>query len=105
LVQRLRPFRQAAERTNILAFTPRFETRWFAASLPLVLLNYDQVNIGLAFRLGFITLGSDNVLGLWSSKNLSGTDIYAAVKVNPFDLGLGGNGKGKSKKGVKCYDF
>ncbi len=106
LVQRLRPLGNSSERTNIFAVTPRYESRWLEASVPVVLLNYDQVNIGLALRLGFLTIGSDNLPSLFGQRNFSGTDFYAALKINPFELGFSGSSNSRgSRKGVKCYDF
>jgi hypothetical protein len=106
LVQRLRFAKNKAERTNLFALTPRFETRWLEAQVPVVLLNYDQLNLGLALRLGFLSVGTDNVLSFFGKRNFSGSDIYFALKVNPFNIGIGGGGSGRSGRGgVKCYDF
>lgn len=101
-------------RTDILAFTPRFEHRWFGAMLPINVLNYDQVHIGLALRLAWVTIGSENLGSLAGSSDFTGSDLYIAIKVNPFQLGDGGSGwKPKDKRGVsrrgrgkvKCYNF
>ena len=101
-------------RQPLLAFTPRFEHRWFSASIPVSLLNWRKTNLGLAARLGFLVIGSDNIGSIFGKSDYSGTDIYAALKLNPFDLGWGlfkgrgvGNGKERrgSKKKVRCYNF
>lgn len=106
LVQRMRPAGESSERTNIFALTPRYETRWIEASIPVLLLNYDQIHLGAAVRLGFLTIGSDNVTSLFGKRSFSGSDFYVALKVNPFDLGMGRVGNSSlSKKGVRCYDF
>ena len=107
LVQRLPINGIIAKRNNILAFTPRFEHRWFSASLPLILYNWQDFRVGLAARLGFIILGTDN-LGSWvGNSDYTGTDFYAGVKVNFSELNFGGNGFGGSKRKrgpkVKCY--
>jgi hypothetical protein len=93
--------------------TPRFEHRWFSASLPVSLNNWQSVRVGFAARLGFLILGTDDFGGLFGQGNYNGTDFYIALKINPFNIGgglfegFGGvarrryGGKGK----VKCYDF
>lgn len=101
-------------RTDILAVTPRFESRWFGAMLPISVLNYDQVHVGLSLRLGWITIGSENLGSLVGRSNFTGSDLYVALKVNPIklrerDRGWKPNNKrGVSRRGrgkVKCYDF
>ena len=65
----------------------------------------------MTFKLGFLYLGTDNLGSLVGNTDLTGTDFYAALKVNPFNLGLGKKDKGfgqkrRSNRGsVKCYDF
>ena len=111
LVQRLPTKNASPGRNNLLALTPRFEHRWFSASVPLGLLNWQELHLGFAARLGWLVVGSDNVGSLFGHNNYSGTDLYVALKVNPFDLGLnlfGGVGQKRhfGKRGrVKCYDF
>ncbi len=109
LVQRFPALGAAVERGNMLAITPRFEHQWFAAALPLVVYNYKHVNIGATVRLGYLTLGTENLGSLMSSSsNFTGTDFYVGLKINPFNLGLnfgGGGGRGRGGKKVKCYEF
>lgn len=107
LIQRM-PFKNIIpQRGNLFAVTPRFEHRWLSASLPLVLYNWQDFRIGLAARLGYLIIGTDN-LGSWVGKSdYSGTDIYAGLKFNLVELNFGGNRSGsrKRRKGpkVKCY--
>lgn len=82
-------------RGGLLAVTPRVEHRWFSASLPVSVYNYQDFRVGLAMRLGFITLGSDNLGSLVGQSDLTGTDFYFAVKINPFQL----NKEKKNKNG------
>jgi len=107
LVQRFPALGAAVERGNMLAFTPRFEHQWFAAALPIVVYNYKQVNLGATVRLGYLTLGTENLGSLMSSSSdFTGTDFYIGLKINPFNLGLNlGGGFGGGGKKVKCYDF
>ena len=97
----------AIARNDLLALSPRIEHRWFGLSLPLVLYNWQDFRVGTAVRLGFLTLGSDNIGSILGNSNFTGTDFYLALKVNPFQIKLGGGGKGTGGggKNVKCYEF
>ena len=110
LVQRLPSANRGLSRDNVLAVTPRFESRWFGASLPLSILNYQQVRMGFAARLAFLTIGTDNLGSVLGQKRLYGSDIYAALTINPFKIGkLAGGGSGgfrsRGGKEAKCYRF
>ncbi|MEO1628498.1 MAG: DUF5723 family protein [Bacteroidota bacterium] len=102
LLQRLPHRRNTLRRTNLLAISPRFEHRWFSAMLPLGLYNYRNFQLGASLRLGFLTLGSDNITPFFNRGDFTGADFYFALKVNPFQLGLDLRRRGKD---VKCYDF
>lgn len=98
----------AANRGSIFALSPRFESRWFGASVPISIYNWQDLNLGLSLRLGFITLGTDNLGSIISAGEFTGTDAYFAIKVNPLGIGKSGGGKFKSRKGrdkVQCYNF
>ncbi len=111
LVQRIPLPGPALERDNLLAVSPRLEHRWYGLSFPISVYNWRDLHLGTAVRLGFITLGSDNIRSWISRQDFTGTDLYVAFKVNPFDLNLGKkvrpyhSGK-KAKRGqVRCYRF
>ncbi len=110
LIQRI-PLGNVIQRDNLLAVTPRYETRWLGASMPISIINYQQLRIGLAARLAFLTLGTEHLLSFMTNSNLYGTDFYFALKLNPFNVGGFSKGKkgsnsnwGKGKK-VNCYKF
>lgn len=111
LVQRISLGGVTARRGNLFALTPRFEHRWLSASLPLSIYNWKDVRIGLAARLGFLVIGTDNLGSFFNQARYTGTDFYIALKINPFEtnLSLLGGGRGKRHYGgrgkVKCYDF
>jgi len=102
--QRLPIGQHRVDRNNVLALAPRIETRWFGMALPINVLNYEQVHLGLAARLGFLTIGTDNLGSFFQQRNLTGTDAYLALKLNPFKFKGGGRKKG-GKGQVRCYDF
>ncbi len=111
LVQRLpmQLFGNMIARNNLLAVSPRFEHRWFGATLPLVLYNWRDFRIGTSVRLGFLTIGTDNLGSIFNRSTFTGTDFYVGLKINPFKLfGDGGGIPGWSPSGgkkVKCYKF
>ncbi len=109
VIQRINISDLSISRDNLLAVTPRYESRWLDVSAPVVILNYRQVRLGLAARLAFLTIGTDHLLSFLGQKKLSGSDLYVALKMNAFTLGkfglnggFGGQGGGKN---VKCYRF
>ncbi len=101
------PFGHArVERANLLALSARLEKRWYGAALPLVLYNWSDLRMGFSLRLAFLTVGSENIGSILGVSQFTGSDIYFALKINPFNLGWNIGGKGRSKgKNVKCYEF
>lgn len=92
-------------RPNTIAVSPRFEKRWFGITIPVVLYEDKFLHLGTAARLGFLTIGSDNILSWFVKDDYTGTDIYAGIKINPVWLsGAGGSngGGGKSAKQLEC---
>jgi hypothetical protein len=109
--QRLPTISEGPRRGNLLAVTPRVQHRWYSVSMPVSVYNWSRFHIGLAARLGWLVIGSDDVAGIFSNENYTGADFYFAIKLNPFDLG--GNGGGRlggqrhfgDRRKVKCYHF
>lgn len=111
MVQRVAFGGVGPRRGNLFALTPRFEHRWFSASLPVAVYDWQALRVGFAARLGYLVVGSDDLGSLVGKGDYTGTDLYVALKFNPFELGWGlfdGSG-GKRRYGgrgkVKCYDF
>ncbi|MFT5263453.1 MAG: hypothetical protein ACI8YQ_002196 [Polaribacter sp.] len=102
-IQRIPLGRHRVDRNNIIALAPRLECRWFGLVMPINVLNYEQVHLGLAARLGLLTIGTDNLGSYFEQSNFTGTDFYFALKVNPFKLKGSGSRRGKGQ--VRCYDF
>jgi Family of unknown function (DUF5723) len=94
-------------RDNLFAITPRYESRWIGGSLPISIVNWKTTRVGLAARLAFLTIGTDDLGSIMTNGNLTGTDFYVALKINPFKLGLSGNGSGGNRRGraQECYRF
>ncbi|MFK7933987.1 MAG: DUF5723 family protein [Saprospiraceae bacterium] len=99
-VQRISGASAALQRGNLLAFTPRFEHRWFSASVPVATYNWQDFRIGLALRMAFLTIGSDNLGSIIGRSDFTGTDLYLALKINPFKVNFGSKSKRKRGKVV-----
>ncbi|TDB68155.1 DUF5723 family protein [Arundinibacter roseus] len=72
--------------TSLWAVIPRFETKKLALSIPLIRQN-DAWAVGAGLRLGPLSIGSDNLLGLFSTGGAikaQGVDVYAGLS---FGLG------------------
>jgi len=91
------------QRSNLWAVTPRFETRWLGVSIPVSFYEDSQVHFGAALRLGPLTVGTENLSSILVRSDFTGTDIYAALKINPLDL----NYRKRNKRGktLDCYEF
>lgn len=66
---------------NSLSITPRYETYWFEAALPISLYDYRYPQLGLSLRLGPLSVGTDKLLNWIKQSDLYGTDIYFHLKV------------------------
>lgn len=70
---------------SVLGVVPRMETKWYEVSLPILLQNnYKNLTIGLAGRLGGLTLGTNNLLGFFSSSKSKGVSAYFSLFVPIF---------------------
>ncbi|MCB0528801.1 MAG: hypothetical protein KDC65_10025 [Saprospiraceae bacterium] len=108
IVQRIPLWKYSLQRPNTLALVPRYEHRWFSVSLPLVLNDWQSFRVGLAARLGYLYLGTDQLGSFFKKKKLSGADIYIGLKNNGFDLFAGKGGRHGSshrqkRRKIKCY--
>ncbi len=115
LIQGLPTRNAAVQRGSLLAITPRYTHRWFGASLPVSLYQWQRLQLGLALRLGFITIGSEHLGSLFRRSEFYGADFYFAIKVNPFKIGekqakpsrrsAAPRRRGGGGSNVKCYEF
>lgn len=84
LIQQLPSAGRAPVRSNLLALTPRWQSKWYAASLPISLNDWKRLKVGVAMRLNWLVLGTDDFASVFMNKKFTGTDFYVAVKINPF---------------------
>jgi hypothetical protein len=65
-----------------LSVTPRYETQYFEVNLPVSLYDFRYPRMGVAARIWFLTLGTDNLLGFLNLTDFTGFDLYVSVKFN-----------------------
>jgi len=99
--------KRQVQRESLVNITPRYEHKWGEIHLPISMYNYKTINVGMSMRLGFLTVGTDNLGSFIQSKKYTGTDFYVGLKIYSFGSGLsiGGLNFGGRGKKVKCYDF
>ena len=73
--------RTSLARPAELTITPRYESRWFEASLPVSLYDWYLTRIGLALRFYGFTIGTDKLGGFFNLNDFTGLDIYFSIKL------------------------
>lgn len=67
--------------TNSLTLSPRIETKWFSAYMPLSVRQYAGFAWGVGLRAGPLTIGSASALSNLMSNNSKAADVYLGLKV------------------------
>lgn len=92
-------------RANTLAITPRFETRYFEAALPVVFHEYAlaRPSVGVMLRFNSLVLGSDHIMPFVSKGDVYAMDLYARVRFMLFrsPACIGKRAKNKHRTGSK----
>lgn len=70
------------KRPSQFAIIPRYESPNLEFSMPLSLYNIREPRIGLAIRLGPLTLGTDKLGAFFGLNHFTGIDFYTALKFN-----------------------
>ena len=94
------------ERINVIALTPRYETKYFEVAMPISLLNYSYPLIGVAVRLGNNFIIGSNCLDSFIGhiRDVYGADIYFNFKIALFRHCPKGSRKNTSKNVDVCSD-
>lgn len=67
---------------SLLSFTPRYEAKWFEASVPLQLTrNYSKLRVGMYMRGGPFWIGTDDLGSLFAKKGITGSDFYFGLSL------------------------
>ena len=81
--------------------------------MPLSFIEDKMFGLGAYIRLGFLTIGSDQLNALlFKQSKLNSADFYLALKINPFrskpkeeSFESFGSSNGKRKGDYGCYKF
>ncbi len=66
---------------NTVSLTPRYETKWFSAYLPLNYMDYRGFQAGVGFRAGPLFVGSGSVITNLISDESKGFDVHVGLKI------------------------
>jgi hypothetical protein len=66
-------------RSSQIGIIPRYDTRWFTLAVPFTLHQYQKPRLGLAMRLGMLTIGTEQHGGLLGLNHLNGMDFYFSL--------------------------
>lgn len=82
-IQNLRGEQAVAIRQNsLVALTPRLETKGFGLGFPVAMMNnYRDMSVGAMAKLGFLTIGSDNLGGILGVGKPVGADVYLGMAI------------------------
>ena len=71
-------------RPVLFAITPRYQTNFFEASLPLSLYDWTKPRIGLSARFGGFYIGTEKLSAYFHYTDFTGIDFYMGIKVSLF---------------------
>ena len=69
-------------RPVLFAITPRFQTSFFEASVPLTLYDWTKPRIGLSARLGGFYFGTEKLSAYFHFTDFTGIDFYMGIKLS-----------------------
>jgi hypothetical protein len=81
-IQPVRLGKSYIRRPPQIAFIPRYETPHFEFAVPVSFYDYYHMRLGASVRYYFLTIGSDDMLGLFGVNDFTGLDLYISVKIN-----------------------
>lgn len=105
------------EKSSFINLTGQYNRRWFSYTLPLSLYNNESLKVGSAFRLGPLTLGTDNLFSLLLPIDISAANVFFNLNINSSMFPIWNRKKrgykeynqkkrgSRSNKKVKCYPF
>lgn len=109
LTNRIKLFPNSLSRDNTLSIIPRYESKWISAFLPITVYEYSRVRVGAAARFGFLTIGSDHIMSVFTNSDFRGSDIYVRLAFFPFgdqsERSVKGRGKSKGSSELGCFEF
>ena len=100
IVQRI-PFIKSfgVERENLFTISGRYETKYIGIGLPISVINYEKVIVGLAFRLANLTIGTDHLLPWIIKQDIYAASLYFNLKITLYTSPACKVKNNKKKKG------
>lgn len=102
VVQRLPVGPNGIKKSNMIAFTPRFESKRFEFAVPVSFYDYFKPRVGVSVRLGILTIGTDMPGPLLGLTDSYGADIYFGITWRHFPACGGDRKRGPKPKLEKC---
>lgn len=66
---------------NQFSITPSFDHAWYGLHIPISMNKYSGVKVGMATRLGPVTVGFTDIRSLFAFGKIRGTEFYAGLRV------------------------
>ncbi len=66
---------------NQITISPRYESKWFSAYLPVTATQYGGVQVGLGGRLGPVVIGASGFFSRTFDNRTRAFDVYAGLKI------------------------
>jgi hypothetical protein len=75
------PQRRMVHHVTTFAITAKYDNKWLGVYVPLSADVFGNVSLGTTLRLGPLTIGTQDLLGLFAKKFVYNADIHAALKL------------------------
>jgi hypothetical protein len=76
------PKQQMVHHVTTFGLIPKYENKWIGVYLPMSYDIFGNFSLGTTLRLGPLTIGTQDLLGLFAKKFVYNADIHAALKVS-----------------------
>jgi outer membrane protein OmpA-like peptidoglycan-associated protein len=95
--------RNMVHHPSTFSITPKYDHAWFGFYLPFSVDQYANPSLGVTLRMGPLTVGMGDILGLFAKKFVFNTDVHVALKVTiPYSKIKDHDKDGVSNKKDKC---
>ncbi|MGN0033006.1 MAG: DUF5723 family protein [Candidatus Limimorpha sp.] len=79
-IQPVRLFSHTVMRSPQIMVAPRYESRYFDFALPVSLIDYNRILIGLSARFAGLTIGTHNIFNFIGLGDSYGLDLYVSLR-------------------------
>lgn len=105
VIQRVPLGKNSIRRANQIAITPRFESRRIEIALPISYYELFRPRVGLSFRFGVFTIGTDMISPLLGLTDSYGADLYFGIAWRNYKSCDGNRRKAKRRSSLEnCFD-